>query len=552
MESYRKWKECALLGSVFYLFLLTQVIMQASALAEVARRQSSAIYHGVEAMRRLKQEARRSANPLHSRSEFIDFMTQVVSRKLTDKEFAAKVALRDLRREHREKLELVEGAYHKALDEFNTLDVAVVLAELDKRIKGGSQAVESMSKFVNSEGDDHGAKNAERIANCKALLPEKIRQLEEDIEAREELRKNTTAYITLAASEQWKLDVYSELGLIEREELVKKESKGSGTGRNTRGRDFEAEAFKSLEEVVVPKVSTFYGVSEEELLCVRNIKFGMASAKGSTAEIDSLVCRRMVPTDGDDVKDSWSKRGTPVEVLAVCEVKRNADDCGDAFAGYQPSLRWLCGLRDEYDPAIYVTKSFPSGHFDRPYLHQLHSPAGSREGIEIGGNVRPEVLVFTEDSFRRMRDERAVLPIAPAEATAMGVLPMLRDREGDGGGSVDGVSGAPSDEETVEVSLFLSSLFFICRGGKLDCVTSKAMAWATSKCAADVRLGPGSKLLCGDDDDDLEEGGGILRLEALTEIMEATKLRYPPRMSTMDLLKLLETEGLFDQMVVIA
>ena len=49
----------------------------------------------------------------------------------------------------------------KALDEFNTLDVAVESAELDKRIKGGSQAVESMSKFVNSEGDDHGAKNAE-------------------------------------------------------------------------------------------------------------------------------------------------------------------------------------------------------------------------------------------------------------------------------------------------------------------------------------------------------------------------------------------------------
>ena len=57
-------------------------------------------------------------------------------------------------------------------------------------------------------------------------------------------------------------------------------------------------------------------------------------------------------------------------------------------------------------------------------------------------------------------------------------------------------------------SLFLSSLFFICRGIS-SIVTSKAMALATSKWLVDVRLGPGSKLLCGDDDDDPEEGGGV-------------------------------------------
>ena len=56
-------------------------------------------------------------------------------------------------------------------------------------------------------------------------------------------------------------------------------------------------------------------------------------------------------------------------MLAFIEVKRNPDDLGEAYCSYQPSLRWLCGLEEEYDPTDYVTKAYPTGHFDSNYYH---------------------------------------------------------------------------------------------------------------------------------------------------------------------------------------
>ena len=114
------------------------ILVGAAALAENGLRKttSSAIYHGLEAITRLQNEARRSVNPLYSRLEFHHFMTEVVRRKLAnspDREFLAKVTLRDLRREHKAVLEEVDGAYYKARSEFEANAAAATLAELDKR-----------------------------------------------------------------------------------------------------------------------------------------------------------------------------------------------------------------------------------------------------------------------------------------------------------------------------------------------------------------------------------------------------------------------------------
>jgi hypothetical protein len=73
-----------------------------------------------------------------------------------------------------------------------------------------------------------------------------------------------------------------------------------------------------------------------------------------------------------------------------------------------------------------------------------------------------------------------------------------------------------------------------------------------------VRLGPGAALLSNNEDEGEGEGEGegeserALRIAALDEIQEATRARYPPRMSTMDLLLLLNREALSDQVVVIS
>lgn len=58
--------------------------------------------------------------------------------------------------------------------------------------------------------------------------------------------------------------------------------------------------------------------------------------------------------------------GVPVTCVAIVEVKYNANDVGASFHHHQRSIAWLCGRRDAYDPARFVSPRFPTGHFDRP------------------------------------------------------------------------------------------------------------------------------------------------------------------------------------------
>lgn len=57
--------------------------------------------------------------------------------------------------------------------------------------------------------------------------------------------------------------------------------------------------------------------------------------------------------------------------IDTLQVKRNADDIGEAFAGYQQALRWLAGKEDLYDAAIWKTKGYPTGHFKFRYATTL-------------------------------------------------------------------------------------------------------------------------------------------------------------------------------------
>jgi hypothetical protein len=96
-------------------------------------------------------------------------------------------------------------------------------------------------------------------------------------------------------------------------------------------------------------------------------------------EFDQLVIR--LPLHG----------GRPVEVLAVVEVKRNLNDLAHGFRRRQEDLAWLTGAAGRYDPALFRTRHFRSGHFDRAAVHE-------HEG---------ETFLFTRQSFRRFRRDPA-------------------------------------------------------------------------------------------------------------------------------------------------
>ena len=493
---------------------------------------------GINALKSLKDHARRSVGPLSSIDHFVDFMNEIVSRKLSqnaDKEFKAKIDIRDLRRQHTEVLKRVDKNYKDALNLFSQCKAFTTLKSLDSTIKGANQAVISMAKFIEDTLDGKHERQKEKCESVRMSLPLKRQQLEQDEAKRRELRARTPEYGMLLQAIAEKEALYQSLGLLQKGEEMRQMSRGGGLGRNSRGKDFEVVAYEALLSVLMPMVIDEYlseKVEEEadeyEYFAVRNIKFGMASAKGSTAEFDSLICRRLPrsPTYSPSAHEGSNSGGSEtnelqpgtraseavhVEVLAVCEVKRNPDDLGDAFESYQPSLRWLCGLQDEYDSADYVTKAYPRGHFDREFYHTLPKGKGVR-----GASL---TLVFTADSFSRVKASRVQLPS-------------------------DSPLSSPLSQSQ---SIFPSSLYFITRHGRLDCVSSKAMAWALDKVANDEILGPGAYLLGSDDSDNERKE----RTAAMESIRSMTALRYPSRMHTFELLRMYERFRLENQVMVI-
>ena len=113
---------------------------------------------GAEALTALRAATRREVDPLSNFAEFEAFMNELVMRKLKqseDKEFLAKCEIRDLRREHKDELEEVDGRFYDAARAYQESDVCTRLEALDRGIRGGQQAVHSMRKFIESETEGY-------------------------------------------------------------------------------------------------------------------------------------------------------------------------------------------------------------------------------------------------------------------------------------------------------------------------------------------------------------------------------------------------------------
>jgi hypothetical protein len=176
------------------------------------------------------------------------------------------------------------------------------------------------------------------------------------------------------------------------DELMRAQGRSSGRA----GGGFEAAALRAVREHLLPELGG------GPLTVLTGVRLGTAGT-----ELDQVVVR---PSGG----------GSPVQVLAVVEAKRNPNDVAHGFTRRQADLAWLSADRAAYDAARHVTRRFPTGHFDRAVEHE-------QDGVRFA---------FDPTSFRRFRPENGHIPAglcfvtraAPLAGLSSAALARLRHR----------------------------------------------------------------------------------------------------------------------------
>jgi hypothetical protein len=318
------------------------------------------VTRGVRALRRLLREQTFDLRGLDLPG-FRDWLGRRLEHWRQDPVFVQRGRLRDLRREH-PLLGTLEKKYRRAAHADAASAPFARLRRLEQEIIDTDKAVAGLG------------------AALERAVPESIPALREKLTAFQarvrELHEEQARLVRSCPERQNLLRVRAELDQLRRatgldredarlESLLKRQGRRSGQA----GESFEQLARTLTERLIVPELRRV-----RPLHVLTGVTLGAARI-----ELDQLVIRKP-KTDG-----------RPVEVLAVVEVKRNLNDLAHGFRLRQENLAWLSGAAGGYDPALYRTRDFPSGHFDRAAVHRQ------------GG----EAFLFSHQSFRRFRREPA-------------------------------------------------------------------------------------------------------------------------------------------------
>jgi hypothetical protein len=197
------------------------------------------------------------------------------------------------------------------------------------------------------------------------------------------LRHEQAELVQSSPQRQHLLQVHAELqqlrsavGLDQEEVCLERLLKLHGRRSGHSGESFERRALGLTETCIVADLlrgSKATGALHR-LRVLRGVTLGAART-----EFDQLVVR--LPRRDKEA----------VEVLGVVEVKRNINDLAHGFQRRQENLAWLTGDAGGYDPGLYRTKHFRSGHFDQEAVHQQQG----------------ESFLFGPGSFRRFRRDPA-------------------------------------------------------------------------------------------------------------------------------------------------
>lgn len=306
--------------------------------------------------------------------EFAGWVAAQLAAHSNDPLLAQRCKVRDLKKMHRHDLERLQKKLALAQADYATCKSKERLDSLPYLIANARKAIAGLEQAM------HERQGEKRLA-CAAKLEEfrqNVQALQNEYDA---LWHSTPEKQALEKAEQELRAFQESIGLIREESLVAELARQQGQHAEAHGDLFEKNVYMVLQQEIVPALArrSIHQGEDWEKIAPRIHLLAKVTLGCARAELDYVVVWR--PHEEPDA---------PVEVLAVVEVKRNPNDIADGFCQRQENLAWFCGDAAGYDPAIYRTRIFKLGHFDRPAKHEQNGMA----------------FVFTRESFRRFQRDR--------------------------------------------------------------------------------------------------------------------------------------------------
>jgi hypothetical protein len=275
---------------------------------------------------------------------FRGWLERHVQRWQRDPVFVQRSRIRDLRGAHPQ-IRAAERDARQARRAYEQAPEFAELSRIEKALADAGKAVSGLTDAAAAASGDERerltAKRAEFAARQPALRAELAGAAQSSAPRREWER-------AVAAAEA----VRTAAGLPALEEALRGLVRGGGRRSTRQGARFEDVAEAVIRAHLLPELAAACGCDAGELRILRGVTLGAAGI-----EIDHLVVHGPPGTDA-------------VKVVAVVEAKRNINDIAHGFRQRQQNLAWLTGDTAAYDAEHSRTRSFPSGHFDRPAVHE--------------------------------------------------------------------------------------------------------------------------------------------------------------------------------------
>eukprot|EP01102_Stenamoeba_stenopodia_P001786 TRINITY_DN11625_c0_g1_i1.p1 TRINITY_DN11625_c0_g1~~TRINITY_DN11625_c0_g1_i1.p1 ORF type:complete len:552 (-),score=136.91 TRINITY_DN11625_c0_g1_i1:24-1679(-) len=325
--------------------------------------------------------------------------------------FRTRSAIRQIKRDHREKLDELKdsidrarAAYAAAGERYEHFEQ--LLSAIDRLKKKKSGILKSMGENPNA--------TEQKNKKAKELLEQTEAELGSAIEELNEYKVQVPEYDELQRAKT-ELQTFKDLvGITQLERSLDDQLASQGNDSFKTGFGFESSSLPIAQDLISSLV-TEEAMTQDVIASADETSFSAGNSMihilsgitlgCSNAEFDYMIVREPILPDREPVGqllfqirnakkqtkiDLINKLAT-VEVLAILECKRNLNDVGRSFAHFQQTLSWFKNERELYDPSIFRTKFYTTGHFDKVHVH-------------IGDSI---AFKFDQSSFDRFRRDPA-------------------------------------------------------------------------------------------------------------------------------------------------